>query len=414
MTIPISESISDWWHASRALHHPTTALLVTDPNYVAARAKISGIERQLLADALPLSTDLKWDLIDTDVGPGKLIHECRVVDDKYPVERHVVVVHGYMAAMGYFSGNLAAWATPGTMVHALDWPGFGNLSHPKFPDALLKDHTKVSDRIAQIKAVERWFIDCLERWRHIHGIDHFTLIGHSMGGYLAACYYMEYGTDVVTKLVLLSPMGTEDSAVSLIDDDTVGSGADAESAGNEPLEEVVGTSDERQALWQRIGAPNFPNHVIVRTIWRHHWSPVGILQYLGPLFSKALSLWTYQRFAHNPPDVIHTLHAYSFAIFYQYLRLGELAITKLVNPNILPYLPLCQRGLPRALAHNHTPTLVMYGTHDWMNGNGGHHLVAEINRAGGSAEYRLIDGGHHMYLDNRSATNAAIAQFLAA
>lgn len=416
MTISWSESFSDWWHASRALQHPTTPQLVSDPRYVAARARITDLERQLLLDAMPAAAGPQWDLIDTEVAPGVIFHECRVFDDRYPVERHVVVVHGYMAAMGYFGGNLAAWAVPGVVVHAIDWPGFGNLSRPKFPDSLLDDKEKISDRIAQVKAVERWFIDHLETWRRTHNIAQFDLVGHSMGGYLAACYYLEYGTDIVTKLVLLSPMGTEDSAFSLIDGndiDGAGSvGAHPESRGNDPLEEVVGTEDERQQLWQRVGGPSFPNHVIVRTIWRHHLSPVGLLNYCGPLSSKMLSLWTYQRFAHNPPEVIHTLHAYSFAIFYQYLGLGERAITKLVNANILAYLPLCQRELPRALARNHTPTLVMYGTKDWMNRRGGEHLVNEIVQAGGDAQYKEIDGGHHMYLDNRHATNAAVAQFL--
>ena len=53
---------------------------------------------------------------------------------------------------------------------------------------------------------ESFFVDGLEQWREAMGIDKMILLGHSLGGYLAAVYALRY-PERVQKLILVSPAG---------------------------------------------------------------------------------------------------------------------------------------------------------------------------------------------------------------
>lgn len=401
MEITISESVADWWHSPRILKHESTSRSVALTDYVEARSRNIDIERNLLRMMLSEKVTLKDDslsvmkgsFLDTDVEPGVIIHEfCLQRSDSPETPRHVVFVHGFMAALGFFAYNVEplVMADPNVVVHVLDLPGFGNLSRPRFPTSLLDSETEV-----QVRATERWFTDKLEKWRQFRGIECFDLVGHSMGGYLAACYTETY-SEAVTRLVLLSPMGTEASNVSLINHD------DNDLEGDDPLDE----------LFAKYGQPSFPKHWVIRWIWGHHLSPVGVLQWSGPLFSKVLSYWSYRRFMGADPALVRSLHDYSFSIFNQFQKSGEIAITTLVNHEILPYLPLSQRGLADCVSRNNIPVMIIYGEGDWMNEKGGRHLEAKINTAGGDARFHKLPGGHHMYLDNPVPLNEKLLNFL--
>jgi cardiolipin-specific phospholipase len=49
-------------------------------------------------------------------------------------------------------------------------------------------------------------VDALEEWRIKRGLDKFTLLGHSLGGYLAVAYALKYPGHL-NKLILASPVG---------------------------------------------------------------------------------------------------------------------------------------------------------------------------------------------------------------
>ena len=56
------------------------------------------------------------------------------------------------------------------------------------------------------ESAEDFFIAALDKWRDKMGLEKFVLLGHSMGGYLAATYALQH-PERVEHLVLVCPAG---------------------------------------------------------------------------------------------------------------------------------------------------------------------------------------------------------------
>ena len=163
-------------------------------------------------------------IINTDIGNGKYIHELYIENTEKPEpwtpskngdlepSRDVVLIHGYAASLGLFIDNYDSLSKiPGIKIHAIDLLGFGFSARPNFPS--FPSNTK-----QDVYAVENWFIDSIEEWRKRRNINRFVLMGHSFGGYLSCAYALKYNkkildentgikTNLIDKLVLISPVG---------------------------------------------------------------------------------------------------------------------------------------------------------------------------------------------------------------
>lgn len=103
----------------------------------------------------------------------------------------VVMIHGMGSGVGLWVLNLRSLSTY-RPVYAFDALGFGRSSRPSFSkDAML---------------AELEFIEAIEEWRQQMQLDKFILMGHSLGGFLAASYAHRY-PDRVRHLVLVDPWG---------------------------------------------------------------------------------------------------------------------------------------------------------------------------------------------------------------
>lgn len=461
-SIDFWQSFKDWRRAPSALQTATEDS-IKNKAFAAGRAQGLAIEESLFRAILspnvyvvPLDqsaydeTEAKklklvarfidTQLLSSSVKGALYIHELEIrnTKDETIPKKDIVVIHGYMAALGYFLKNVEQLAEsyPNSVVHVIDLPGFGNSARPKFPKNLLKanpDATKL-DQINQVIEAEDWFIDKLEEWRKEKGIDKFDLIAHSMGAYLSSCYLMKYnkrenGALLVDKFALISPMGTEPSEISLISSEKFQFNHD--DVKSNPLREVLASQDFEHdgmnqdfvELWEKLGRPRFPNNIVLKTLWDNSISPFQVLQWFGPFYSKILSLWSFQRFQdlHSNSDdngsdnksLVLKLHDYSFFIFNQYQASGELAITRFINHEILPRLPLSDRGFIEYLDTNKIKTLWLYGANDWMNSKGGQYCVDKIDKLGNTeATFKnLPNAGHHLYLDNPAAFNKVIDEF---
>ncbi|KAM4632699.1 1-acylglycerol-3-phosphate O-acyltransferase ABHD5 isoform 2-T2 [Polymixia lowei] len=108
-------------------------------------------------------------------------------EDKTPM----VLLHGIGGGVGLWAHNLDILSQQRS-VYALDLLGFGQSSRPQFS--------------TDAQEAEGQFVESIEQWRAKVGLEAMILLGHNLGGYLAASYSLRY-PDRVKKIVLVEPWG---------------------------------------------------------------------------------------------------------------------------------------------------------------------------------------------------------------
>ncbi|XP_034016372.1 1-acylglycerol-3-phosphate O-acyltransferase ABHD5-like [Thalassophryne amazonica] len=103
----------------------------------------------------------------------------------------LVLLHGFGGGVALWTQNLDSLSSSGP-VYALDLLGFGRSSRPQFST----DPEEAEDQ----------FLDALEKWREKVGLEEMVLLGHNLGGYLAAAYTLKY-PHRVKRLILVEPWG---------------------------------------------------------------------------------------------------------------------------------------------------------------------------------------------------------------
>jgi cardiolipin-specific phospholipase len=356
-------------------------------------------------------------------GKNRALNEFSIEREGEEVENNMVMLHGYGAGLGFFYQNFESMSRlPGWRLYALDLLGMGRSSRPPF-----KIHAK--ERDGKIQEAENFFIDALEEWRIQKKIDKMTLLGHSMGGYMATCYALKY-PGRVKKLILVSPVGFPEDPYAV----------------NEALPEpdVSTMQNEFTQSQQDLTSPQkdkAPRRVIpwwVTTLWDANVSPFSIVRWAGPLGPRLASGWTTRRFDHLPAEQKAALHDYSYSIFRQ-RGSGEYALAYILAPGAHARSPLIRRiqGVGRQILETHdaptvdsqtspapsgvkrengVPIVFMYGSKDWMDINGGLESAKKILNAteealktqspkerkrdqGSVKVLEVSKAGHHLYLD---------------
>lgn len=415
-------------------------------------------------------------IIDTKIEDGSYIHEFYVENVEKPDKarsltttntvKDIVLVHGYAASLGLFLENFNDLSSiPGVRLHAIDLPGFGLSSRPKYPN--FTGNTK-----EDIYKNEDWFIDRLEDWRKKRGIERFVLIGHSFGGYLSCAYTMKYNQNLIDastgvslrmieKLVLVSPVGVErhidaikplpkgkamapedelplpsheftDDQEEIVHGHASGSTTplftpSARSEGLIATESTSVSSHTTEAPKRGYSTknenPEKPRNTttsLLKWMWEHNFSPFSVMRNIGPARSKMVSLWTSRRFSHfyyAEPLKFQAIHDYFYRVFNG-KGSGEYAITRVLVWGALAKLPLLDR-CPEPFVKMSLPTLWLYGDKDWMDDNAGLSMSNEINELAESQGKGVLsyfgitpNAGHHLYLDNPKAFSKQIFDFL--
>lgn len=102
----------------------------------------------------------------------------------------VLMLHGFGTSKDAMLLPMS-WLRSTHRVIVPDLPGFGE--HP-LPETARPD--------------DKWFLDRIEAFAQTLGLEHFSLIGTSMGGALATAYAAEH-PEQVERLILLAPAGVE-------------------------------------------------------------------------------------------------------------------------------------------------------------------------------------------------------------
>ncbi|KAI2464550.1 alpha/beta-hydrolase [Annulohypoxylon bovei var. microspora] len=367
-------------------------------------------------------------------GKNRAMNEFSVERIGEPVDDTLVMLHGYGAGLGFYYKNFESLSrSEGWKLYALDWLGMGNSSRPPFKVCAKDQATKITE-------AENWFIDALEEWRKIRKIEKFTLLGHSLGGYLGVSYALKYPGHL-NKLILASPVGIpedpyavnadmpEPTESTFQDEFTEDQQTTTEGHGNGALSgNMKGQEPDANAPKKRP----YPPWLV--WLWDANVSPFSIIRLAGPLGPRVASGWTSRRFNHLTPEEKQTLHDYAYSIFKQ-RGSGEYALPYLLAPGAHARRPVINRihrvgrqvitpetESSPAVKETGYPIVFMYGENDWMDVAGG--LAAEeklkqtkVNALlnGTSEEKRKENGGakvvivskagHHLYLDNPSEFN---------
>lgn len=399
-------------------------------------------------------------------GKNRAINEFSIEREGEPVDENLVILHGYGAGLGFFYKNFEGISrVPGWKIYALDMLGMGRSSRPTF-----KVHAK--DQAGKIAEAEDWFIDALEEWRAIKKIEKFTLIGHSMGGYMATAYALKYPGHL-DKLILASPVGIPEDPDAVSADMPEPQESTMANEFTQHQDETTKTGrtpsmKSNSSISKTERAPRRKLPFWLTYLWDANLSPFSIVRWAGPLGPRLVSGWTTRRFAHLPPEEFQTLHDYAYSLFRQ-RGSGEFVLAYILAPGAFARSPLIRRiqGVGRQYLNapmsstsslsdskNSKPTstttlsststsstsptsqlkretgypiILMYGENDWMDVAGGlaaeqkikevkEKVLADPNtteeekrKENGRAEVVIIqNAGHHLYLEGWEQFNEVI------
>ena len=386
-------------------------------------------------------------------GKDRALNEFSVEKVGEEHDQNLVMLHGYGAGLGFFYKNFEGLSrAPGWKVYALDLLGMGRSSRPPF-----RIHAK--DRQGKITEAENWFIDALEEWRIARKIDRFTLLGHSLGGYMAVAYALKYPGHL-NKLILASPVGIPEDPYAVnadmpepgestlanefsqdqgqtVNDSNPNLPESAKSGDNNNFLNARSKASSKSSSSSDANPPTAPRKPLPKWLtylWDANISPFSLVRWAGPLGPRFVSGWTSRRFSHLPHEEAQALHTYSYSLFKQ-RGSGEYALAYILAPGAFARSPLIRRiqGVGRQLItpsgvttstvaeaqqkrESGVPVVMMYGENDWMDIAGGYAAEQKLKeekqkalqnatdderkREAGEAKVLIIKkAGHHVYLD---------------
>ncbi|KAI3332211.1 alpha/beta-hydrolase [Xylariaceae sp. AK1471] len=376
-------------------------------------------------------------------GKNRGLNEFSIERVGEPVDDTLVMLHGYGAGLGFYYKNFEPLSRlTGWKIYALDWLGMGNSKRPPFRVCAKDPQEKITE-------AENWFIDSLEEWRKIRKLDKFTVIGHSLGGYLAVSYALKYPGHI-NKLILASPVGVPEDPYAMNAEmpepsestfqaeftqdqqatTTHHSGNRLADAKNQPAGTTGANTPKKRP---------YPSWLV--WLWDANVSPFSIVRLAGPLGPRFVSGWTSRRFNHLPEEEKQTLHDYAYSLFRQ-KGSGEYVLPYVLAPGAHARRPVINRihGVGRqtitpatestpAVKETGFPIVFMYGENDWMDVAGGLAAEEKLKEAkarvlsqasdeekrkeNGSCKVIIVTkAGHHLYLDNPDEFNQYITKEL--
>ncbi|XP_029160226.1 protein ABHD4 isoform X2 [Nylanderia fulva] len=275
----------------------------------------------------------------------------------------IVLLHGLGAGVALWCLNLDALASQ-RPVYAIDLLGFGRSSRPVFSSDAQK--------------AEEQLIRSVEEWRREMQLEKFVLLGHSMGGFLAASYAMQY-PERVKHLILADPWGFPEKP-----SDTPAKASDAAAKANIPfwVKAIAFAVQPLNPLWAvRVAGP-FGQWLIEKT-------RPDIVKKFTPLLkddTTIISQYIHQCNVQTPSgeSAFHAMmHGFGWAKNPIVKRMDKLS--------------------------NDIPITLLYGSRSWVDNSAGETI--KQNRSSSYVNVQVITGaGHHVYADKSETFNKYVLE----
>lgn len=328
----------------------------------------------------------------------------------------IILTHGFGSGLGFFYRNINGLLTSEKVsrVICIDWLGMGGSDRPPCWESPVRslfqssssstDNTGFSfcnSRFTPSRAVD-FFLDPMEELlqynnsnNHGHGLyfhpnEKICLVGHSLGGYLAARFAMRHNNNndaiQISKLVLASPVGFQ----------------------------------HPPPPGQRLPFSNLPPAMrLLDALWSANFTPQQIIRLMGEKRGRRMVERALRgRISHLSPTDVDLLAEYFYHITVAPPS-GEYAMNSLLKPAVASEGGVAgvyaRESLGDGVMTNEMllsqekeskieSVKVLFGDRDWMSFNQSAAVkeMKEMQRKMGIyANVHVLPGaGHHLYLDN--------------
>ncbi|GLV43511.1 pummelig [Carabus blaptoides fortunei] len=267
----------------------------------------------------------------------------------------LVLLHGLGSGVALWCLNLDAFAGS-RPVYAIDILGFGRSSRPSFSSDAME--------------AEQQMVKTVEEWRREMKLDNMILLGHSMGGFLAASYAISH-PERVKHLILADPWGFPERPNDATVRKTVPLWIRAIAFALQPL----------NPLWAVRAAGPFGQWVINK-------ARPDLVKKFESFVPDANSIteYIYQCNSQSPT--------------------GESAFHAMMSGYGWAKNPMVRRI---NTMHEDVPITLVYGARSWVDNSAGE--IVKDKRIGSYVKLQSIKGaGHHVYADNPEIFNRYVVE----
>ncbi|XP_039672106.1 (Lyso)-N-acylphosphatidylethanolamine lipase [Perca fluviatilis] len=317
----------------------------------------TGIQNDLWARFVTLpNQDRIWTLTLTNKAVRKPAEQAH----KTPL----VMVHGFGGGVGLWIRNMDTLSRS-RPVYAFDLLGFGRSSRPPFPSDAAK--------------AEEQFVDSIEQWRQSVGLENMILLGHSLGGYLATSYAIQYPSRV-SHLILVDPWGFPERPETQTQEGQTGQGTEV--GKRPPLPRWVKAIAAVVSLFNPLA--------VIRAAGP--WGP-GLVNRFRPDFKR--------KFEDLFEDDTMTQYIYHCNAQTPSGEVGFRAMSESLGWAKRPMLQRVHQ-LPPSM-----PLTMLYGAQSWVGSSSGD-KVAQIRDQAHTKVLLIDDASHHVYADQPEEFNRVV------
>jgi pimeloyl-ACP methyl ester carboxylesterase len=311
-------------------------------NKVTIETRIQLLENNIL-NHVGLQVGKDIDILDIKIDENNHIHTyCCGAENK----QVMVLLHGY-GGTGILYFKMMKELAKKYKVYCIDLLGMGLSSRPKF-------------ECKNPEEAINFFIDSLERWRVAIGLENFILAGHSFGGHMA-CHYAAKYPEIVSKLILISPLGF------------------TRYKGEQSKTKKTKNSFIRRQLL-KLKDKFFEEQITLSHIANKMW-------YLKLLMKKFIK--TRLKVEDDIGDWI-----YEFLMeTYKMQESSEKALFLIMNSDFEAHCPL-----EELVENMELPIVVFFGYRDWMDDKGAQRILSSLKK--NYDVYYIKDAGHQITMEN--------------